>query len=364
MTIPSRLQRYSPDLDKPHKEEKQTADEISKTMSETDKTFADGGHALRSVHAKSHGILEGEFEVFGGLPGPLAQGIFAEPSTYPVVMRFSTIPGDLLDDSISTPRGLAIKIIGVEGERLEGSEQDSNQDFVMVNGPTFNAPNAKAFHKSLKLLAPTTDRIPGVKKGVSAVMRTVEKTLEVFGGESALAKALGGEPPTHILGETFYSQLPIRYGDFVAKVQVAPVSPDLTVLAGKTIDIGRPDILRELVVDHFSSNTSVWEFRVQLCADLETMPIDDPTKRWDEAKSPFVAVARLTVQPQPAWSKARSEAVDDGMSFSPWHGIDGHRPLGELMRIRKEVYDRSQRFRSERNRCPVKEPLTLERLKS
>lgn len=69
----------------------------------------------------------------------------------------------------------------------------------MVNGPTFNAPNAKAFHKSLKLLAPTTDRIPEVKKGVSAVMRTVEKTLEVFGGQSALAKALGGEPPNERL---------------------------------------------------------------------------------------------------------------------------------------------------------------------
>src|SRR5258708_6928935 len=40
-------------------------------------------------------------------------------------MRFSTIPGDILDDSVSTPRGLAIKVIGVEGERLEGSEARS-----------------------------------------------------------------------------------------------------------------------------------------------------------------------------------------------------------------------------------------------
>jgi catalase len=277
-------------------------------------------------------------------------------------MRFSTIPGDLLDDSISTPRGLAIKIIGVEGKRLEGSEQESNQDFVMVNGPTFNAPSAKAFHKSLKLLAPTTDRIPDVKKGVSAVMRTVEQTLEVFGGESALAKALGGEPPTHILGETFYSQLPLRYGDFIAKVQAAPVSEDLTRLSGQPIDIGQPDILRELVIDHFRTNASVWEFRVQLCTDLATMPIDDPTKQWDEAQSPFIAVARLTVEPQPAWNESRSEAVDDGMSFSPWHGLEDHRPLGELMRIRKTVYHRSQQFRSERNRCPVREPETVDSL--
>ncbi|MBS0531240.1 MAG: catalase family protein [Proteobacteria bacterium] len=364
MNMPSRLERYSPDLDKPHSDEKQTADAISKTMTEiADKTFADGGHAIRSVHAKSHGILCGKFEVLAGLSAPLAQGVFARTAAYPVVMRFSTVPGDLLDDSISTPRGLAIKIIGIEGQRLEGSKRDSNQDFVMVNGPTFNAPSAKAFHQSLKLLAPTTDRMPDMKKGVSAVMRGVEKTLEVFGGQSALAKALGGEPPTHILGETFYSQLPLRYGDYIAKVQVAPVSPDLTSLTGRPVDIGRPDILRELVIDHFQHNTSTWEFRVQLCANLETMPIDNPTRRWDEAESPFIPVARLIVEPQSGWNSSRSEAVDDGMSFSPWHGIEDHRPLGEMMRIRKDVYNRSQRFRSERNRRPVREPQTADDLK-
>jgi catalase len=364
MNTPSHLQKYSADLDKPGKDEQQTADAISSTMSEiAQKTFADGGHALRAVHAKSHGLLKGSFEVLPGLPPSLAQGLFQKPATYPAVMRFSTIPGDLLDDSISTPRGLAIKVIGVEGKRLEGSEQESNQDFVMVNGPTFNAPNAKAFHKSLKLLVPTTDRIPDIKKGVSAVMRTVEQTLEVFGGQSALAKALGGEPPTHILGESFYSQLPLRHGDYIAKVQLVPVSEDLIRLSGQPIDIAQPDILRELVIDHFRSNTSVWEFRVQLCTDLATMPIDDPTKRWDEVQSPFIAVARLTVEPQPAWSDSRSEAVDDGMSFSPWHGLEDHRPLGELMRIRKTVYHRSQRFRSERNRCPVREPETADSLK-
>jgi hypothetical protein len=159
------IRETSPDLDKPHKDEKQTADAISRMMTEiADKTFADGRHAIRSVHAKSHGIFKGTFEILSGLPEELAQGFFAKPSTRPAVLRFSTIPGDLLDDSISTPRGLAMKIIGVEGARLEESEQDQNQDFLMVNGPTFNAPNANAFHKNLKLLAPTTDRIPEVKK--------------------------------------------------------------------------------------------------------------------------------------------------------------------------------------------------------
>ena len=55
------------------------------------KTFADGGHAIRSVHAKSHRILQGCLEVKHDLPSNLAQGVFAKPRRYPVVMRAGII---------------------------------------------------------------------------------------------------------------------------------------------------------------------------------------------------------------------------------------------------------------------------------
>src|SRR5260370_32130719 len=87
-----------------------------------------------------------------------AQGLFAKPGRYPIVMRFSTLPGDILDDSVSTPRGLSVKIIGVEGERLSGSEGDVTQDFVLVNGPAFGAPTPNKFLPVLTLLATTTDK--------------------------------------------------------------------------------------------------------------------------------------------------------------------------------------------------------------
>ena len=124
----------------------------------TEKTFADGGHAVRGVHAKSHGILQGYLEVNEDLPGELAQGMFAKPGRYPVVMRLSTIPGDILPDSVSVPRAMAVKIIGVEGERLEGSENDVTQDFLLINGPTFGASTPKKFLSVLRLLAGTTDQ--------------------------------------------------------------------------------------------------------------------------------------------------------------------------------------------------------------
>jgi hypothetical protein len=73
---------------------------------------------VRSVHVKSHGVLYGTITVESDLPAVLAPGLFSTDGSYPVVIRFSTLPGD----SISTPRGLAVEIVGVEGDRLHGSE--------------------------------------------------------------------------------------------------------------------------------------------------------------------------------------------------------------------------------------------------
>jgi hypothetical protein len=273
-------------------------------------------------------------------------------------MRFSTIPGDILDDSVSVPRGLAVKIIGVQGERLEGSEGDVTQDLLLINGPAFGAPNPRKFLSVLKLVAKTTDRGEGLKKALSAVMRQVQKVIVAITGEpNGTVATLGGQPETHILGETFYSQVPMRFGDFIAKISVAPLSPELTALTQAPLNVnGVPNGLREAVVAFFSKNDGVWEVRAQLCTDLEKMPIENAAVVWPEVISAFRPIARITVKPQLAWSDARSAAVDDGMSFAPWHGLAAHRPLGGVMRVRKAVYEAARKFRAARNGRVIQEP--------
>lgn len=360
MTVspPSKPLRYDPSVEVPEPDEADTAEALAETMLSISRTtYEDGGHGLRSVHAKSHGLLAGRLEVPADLPPVLAQGLFAQPARHRVILRLSTTPGDILPDSVSTPRGMAIKVLDVRGERLPDAPDQSSQDFVLVNGPVFSAPSAKAFLASLKPLAATTDRVPRLKKAVSATLRGVETVVEAFGGDSATIKAMGGEPERHILGESFFSQVPIRYGDYIAKLSVVPVSPELTALTGAPLDVnGKPDGLREAVVAFFRRHGGVWELRVQLCTDLERMPVEDASARWPEELSPYVPVGRIVVEPQVAWSPDRSRAGDDRLSFSPWHCLAAHRPLGSIMRMRRSVYERSARFRAERNGCPIQEP--------
>jgi hypothetical protein len=351
--------RFSPSVERPDADEPKTTQALIATLRYiNEKTFADGGHAIRSVHAKTHGILQGYLEVDTGLPGDLAQGLFAKPGRYPVVMRFSTIPGDILDDSVSTPRALAIKVIGVEGERLEGSERDVTQDFVLNNGPAFGAPDPKRFLARLRLLARTTNRGQRLKKILSAVMRQVQKVIVVITGRpNSTVATLGGHPETHILGDTFYSQAPLRFDDFVAKISVAPKSPELKALTRSPLNVnGVPNGLREAVLDFFKKNGGVWEVRAQLCTDLEHMPIENAAVVWSEEVSPYQRIARITVKPQLAWSEVRSSVVDDGMSFTPWHGLAAHRPLGGIMRVRKAAYEAAKKFRAERNGRVIQEP--------
>ena len=350
---------YEPSLEHLEDNEDQVRRELIETMrSISETTYENSGHAIRSVHAKSHALLMVEIEVPADLPDPLAQGLFATPGRYAGVMRLSTNPGDILDDSVSAPRGLALKVVGVEGERLPGSKlDDRTQDFLMANAPVFAAPNAAAFLKNLKMLAKTTDKAEGAKKVVSALMRTTEAVIEAFGGKSATVVSLGGQPLTHILGETFYSQTSFLYGRNVAKFSIAPVSPGLKALEDKTISIdGRADAHREEVNDFFKQTGGEWELRAQFLTNPDAMPVEDAAVEWPEDESPYVTVARIRAEPQDGWSEAKAKEIDDGLSFSPWHGLAAHRPLGSINRVRKENYESSMAFRSEHNGCPIHEP--------
>ena len=122
----------SVEVKKPNEEK--TFDDIATEMHRLSALMNDRyRHAVRSVHAKSHGLLKVELKIYDNLPQPFQQGLFAEAKAYPAIMRFSTNPGDILADSISTPRGLAVKVIGATGPMLPENQGQVTQDFVFVN---------------------------------------------------------------------------------------------------------------------------------------------------------------------------------------------------------------------------------------
>jgi catalase len=74
---------------------------------------------LRQVHTKMHGCVKGTFTVEKNLPKDLKVGIFAgEPKEYHAWVRFSNGNTITQKDKKKDIRGIAIKLLGVPGEKI------------------------------------------------------------------------------------------------------------------------------------------------------------------------------------------------------------------------------------------------------
>lgn len=314
---------------------------------------------VRDAHAKSHGILRGELEVHAGLPDELAQGLFREPATYPVITRLSSTSGTLRTDQMRGVRGLGIKVIGVDGPRALPDDTANTQDFIMVTHREFLFADAKEYLErgmpTAWALAHLTDPVLKVGEDLLAALndrilrplkRPLPETLEVF-----------VRPNTHILGDTFYTSAPLRYGKYIAKMLYAPSSPEVRALAGqRTPDYRGINALQDMMIDFFGSHGAEYELRVQLCTDEKRMPIEDATVPWSEEESPHRTVATLRFAPQDPYTPQRRAYGDDILSFNSWRGLSEHTPLGSINRLKRRVYDASSQFRHQRNNAPLIEP--------
>lgn len=143
---------------------------------------------------------------------------------------------------------------------------------------------------------------------------------------------MGGAPDRRLLGETYFSQARIHYGDHVAQLCAVSVSRGQAPrrLAG-------PQGLRDAFIEHFARHGAEWELRVCL---------ENRGFGWLEDASRYLPVARIVARPQPAWSSALARAAENAVTFSPWQCVDQHRPMGTIMRALRDGYGASARFRS------------------
>ena len=356
--------RYSDDVETRSADEDETVDAIIASMTNESRKVAEReGHTVRASHAKASAFLKGELRVLEDLPPELRQGLFAEAKTYAVAVRLAQGPGEHLPDSVSTHRGLAIKVFGAEGSKIAGHEDADTQDFVLATGPVFPNPDAAAFLKAMKGLEATAGGHGTLKGVVSNAALQLDKAVTAVKGDHSPLLDFFGHTPRHPLTDTYYSQAALRYGDYVAKIAAVPVSPAQDALGDAPMDTaGRPDAFRDATVAHFLREGAEFEIRVQLCTDLDSMPVEDASVRWPEDRSPYRAVARLVLPAQDAMSEARRAFMTESMSFAPAHSLAAHRPLGSLMRARLKTYPALAAYRRSSDVARAVEPAGVDRI--
>jgi prostaglandin-endoperoxide synthase 2 len=270
--------------------------------------------ARRDAHAKMHGCVEAELTVVEGLPAELAKGLFARPGAYQAWVRFSNGAGTPGPDNKGDGRGMAVKVMGVSESRT------GTQDFLMINHPTFFVANAADYVAFNRVENPFKFFIPDLNP------------LHLRLRDMLNALATASERVSNPLNIRYWSMTPYLYGEQPCKYSARPVGAP-----SPFEDRAGPDFLRDNLVKALDTADAAFDLCIQLQGDAAAMPVEDPTIEWRESDAPFVPVARLTL-PRQGFDTAERREFGQNLSFTPWHGLDAHRPLGGVNRVRRTVY--------------------------
>lgn len=114
------------------------------------------------------------------------------------------------------------------------------------------------------------------------------------------------------------------------------------------------------MVEHLTTQQrpACFDFLVQVRADTGPDVIDNPTVIWDV---PAQRVARLTIPPQ-RFASAEQMLFCKSLSFTPWHALPVHRPVGEINAVRRAVYIASSTRRHQVTGLVRSEPAGTEHL--
>ncbi|HSC52732.1 MAG TPA: SRPBCC family protein [Phnomibacter sp.] len=294
---------------------------------------------LRQVHTKMHGCVKAAFTIEPHLPAALRVGVFAEEKAYHAWVRFSngsTVPKPDVKKDV---RGIAIKLMGVPGEKLLTDEHlQLTQDFLLMNSETFFSKNVKEF-KGLLAAATAASKLKLLGYAVNPLHWSLLKRV-----------AASNKRCSNPLAIAYWSTQPYQFGqtDSAVKYFLKPRCTNAIVVENEREE----DYLRINLAQTLNDHEAVFDFFVQFQTDADAMPIEDSTVAWG---SQYIKLATLRIPPQEFDSKEQMD-FGDNLSFNSWHCLPAHRPLGSFNRVRRRVYEVLSAYRHQKNQLPVFEP--------
>jgi hypothetical protein len=279
----------------------------------------------RGLHAKAQLGVSASFDVLDGLPDWAKVGLAEKPATYRAYVRWSNGSGMRQHDRKGDVRGMAVKVVGVEGKKvIPGMEDARTQDFLCINQPVFSVRNADEFIALVKAIQNPLLALPRLIGSLG-----FGRALTIL---SNAPKSLGVKI-TSLAWTAYYSAAPISWGKAAVRVSFQPqLAADPNAQRGDS-----PTYIGDEMTARLQKGPVVYDFRIQPFENATTTPIEDHSVEW---KTPWTTVGRLTVgqqDPKSAEGQKVSELIEQ-LAFDPWHARVEHRPLGNVMRARNQAY--------------------------
>ncbi len=288
----------------------------------------------RPVFTKSHGCVRAEFSIPKHDPGH-AVGLFAEPTELPkpAWLRISSDTRPTTPDQANSTVGFALKVLDVPGEKiLEGEKNFPTHDFLLQNHHVFFVDTAKDFMEFTEAIF--AGKLTEYKASHPVTAQTLDDMTKVV---------------ENVRAAEFHSTTPFRFGmEDHAKYRVKSCG-DVASVAVPDITADPNYLATRFAADVADENVDVcFELQVQL--RIDDMPLDEGTVAWNPEESEFKTVATVVV---PTQDIAANSGLCEKMSFTTWHALPEHRPVGSVNEARGVVYKAIADLRREKSGVSV-----------
>ena len=296
----------------------------------------------RNLHPKSHGLVTAEFTVEDNFDPALKVGIFATSKTYQAQIRFSNGSHKVQPDKVGDPRGMAIKLLGVEGDPvMQVPNHENEQDFVLLNHPVMFLKTVQSYFDMGEVI-PALRKVGDKPEDLPIELQPKYQKLAEEGFFRIMDK-IKKKKIKNLLETDYWSTTPYKLGSNVMKYAVVhKYNPGLG--PNNLKDEADENYLRTVMKKHLSCQDAYFDFMVQLQSDPSTMPIEDPTIEW---KSELIKVATIRI-PQQNFDTPERNQYDEQQSFSPWYCLKEHEPLGEV-NLGRKMYAKLAQHRNQKN---------------
>src|SRR5450631_97435 len=324
--------------------ESQIADQLSAVIENSIRKQYATGSAHRDAHPKAHGCVKAELHVVETLPDSLAKGIFIPGKTYQAWIRFSNGSGDPTRADIKRDaRGMAVKVLGVPGRKLLQDEEDATtQDFIMINHPVFFATDPARYLSFMN----DADSDSIWKKLLIPFALGPKGTL--------IALETRNSRISNPLQTRYWSMVPYQLGIGPARQAVKYSARSCSATVEAIPANPGHDFLRDSLRNTLGSGDACMELLVQPRTS-NRMDVEDSRIQWKEAQAPFYKVATIRI-PSQVFDTPEQNDFCENLSFTPWHALPEHKPLGVTNRLRKVIYNHISRVRHEMNETKRQEP--------
>ena len=341
------------------------------------------GRILRGVHAKSHGCVAARFRIDDHIDETYQIGLFAEPGrSFDAWIRFSNADVLRRDDLSKNrmghrsngSRGMAIKVMDVDGDIIPSKTAHRDQDFLAINTPSFAFANVRDYLRLNRVLEitelghdPTVYFLPAAARDAelsSDERATIADKIAQFPiisdlNEEEIAGTLASARVVREIEKLtvrnpleirYYGAAPFAFGaGRVMKFSAAPCTPkEQQPFPEVTDEFPSRDYLRHAVTETLQEEDPIClNFQIQVRdADSDGLHMEDATQLWPGELDRYETVARIDI-PAPQFPQT-TEAIEncEQLAFSPWHTLAAHRPLGGINRLRQQVYFGSATERS------------------